>query len=93
MAIEAGIFAELEGNTMFEKDVPAKLKHFRAQVAIEAQSSMALSQGLALCGQQSMSAMADTSADFTMMRAPATAGSIATDRAIKSARMVRPMLM
>jgi hypothetical protein len=78
---------------MFENDVPAKLKHFSAQAAIEAQSSMALSQGLALWGQQSMSAMADISTGLTLMRAPATAGSIATDRAIKSAKMVRPMLM
>jgi hypothetical protein len=78
---------------MFENDVPAKLKHFSAQVAIEAQSSMALSQGLALWGQQSMSAMADISADFTMMRAPTAAGSIATDRTIRSAKMVRPMLI
>jgi hypothetical protein len=78
---------------MFENEVPAKLKHFSAQVAIEAQSSMALSQGLTLCGQQSMSAMADISVGLTLMRAPATAGSIATDRTIKSARMVRPMLM
>jgi hypothetical protein len=92
-AIEAGIFAEVDGNTMFENDVAAKLKHFRAQAAIEVQSSMALSQGLALGGQQSMSAMADVSADLTLMRAPATAGSIATDRAIRTARMVRPMLM
>jgi hypothetical protein len=88
---------------MVENDVVAKLKHVRAQVAIEAQSPMALLQGLALSqrsamwGQQSgMSAMADISvisADATVMRAPAAAGSMATDRAIKSARMVRPVLM
>jgi len=102
-AIEASILAELEGNTMVENDVVAKLKHVREQVAIEAQSPMALSQGLALSqrsamwGQQSgMSAMADISVispDATVMRAPAAAGSIATDRAIKSAKRVRPVLM
>jgi hypothetical protein len=100
MAIEAGIFAELDGNTMFENDAPAKPKHFSAQVAIDAQSPMTLSQVLALSqvsaiwGQQSGMSMADISvesADLTLMRAPA--GSIATDRAIRSARMVRPMLM
>ena len=97
MASEAGILAKLEGNTMVENDVVAKLKHFSAQAAIEAQSSMPLSQGLALWGQQSgMSSIADMaviSADLTLWRAPAAAGSIATDRAIRSARMVRPMLM
>jgi hypothetical protein len=99
IAIESGIFAELEGNTMLKNDVGAKLKHFSAQVAIEAQSPVALSQGLAVWGQQSdMSSMADVSAadmsaDLTPRRAPAAAGSIATDTAIRSARMVRPMLM
>jgi hypothetical protein len=99
MAIEAGIPAELEGNTMLKNDVGAKLKHFSAQVAIEPQSPVVLSQGLAAWGQQSdMSSMADVSAadmsaDLTPRRAPAAAGSIATDRAIRSARMVRPMLM
>jgi len=97
MAIEAGILAELEGNTMLKNDVGAKLKHFSAQVAIDAQSPMALSQGLVIGGQQSgMSSIADisvVSADMTLTRAPAAAGSIATDMAIRSARMVRPMLM
>jgi hypothetical protein len=94
LAIGAGILAALEGNTMLEHDVSAKLKHFRAQAAIEAQSPMALSQGLVMGGQQSdMSSIADISVDWTATRAPAPAGSIATDRAIRSARMVRPMLM
>jgi hypothetical protein len=93
LAVEAGIFAALEGNTMLENDVAAKLKHFRAQAAIEAQSLIALSQGLVTGGQQSMSSMADISIDWAPRRAPAAAGSIATDRAIRSARIVRPMLM
>ena len=78
---------------MFENDVVAVLKHFKAQVAIEAQPSMALSQGLVMGGQQSMSSMADISVGLTLMRAPAAAGSIAIDRAIRSARMVRPVLI
>jgi hypothetical protein len=97
MAVGAAIFAGVEGNsTMLESDVPAKLKQFNAQVAIEAQSPMALSQGLVLGGQQSMSSMADVEAisvGLTLRRALAAAGSIATDRAIRPARMVRPMLM
>jgi hypothetical protein len=81
---------------MFENDVAAKLKHFRTQAAIEAQSPLALSQGLAAGGQQSMSSMADMSvisADLTLTRAPAATGSIATDRAIRSAKMVRPRVI
>jgi hypothetical protein len=81
---------------MFENDVVAVLKHFKAQVAIEAQPSMALSQGLVMGGQQSMSSMvdvADMSVGLTLARAPAAAGNIATDRAIRSARMVRPVLI
>jgi hypothetical protein len=96
LAIEAGIFAALEGNTRFANDFAAKLKHFRAQAAIEAQSPIALSQGLVMGGQQSMSSMADVadiSVGMTLTRTPAAAGSIATDRAIRSAKMVRPMLM
>src|SRR5881392_2413338 len=91
VAIGAGIFAATEGNTMLENDVAAKLKPVRAQAAMEAQSPMALSQGLAAGGQQSgMSCTADMSvisAGLTLTRAPAPAGSIATDRAIRSARM------
>jgi len=45
-ANETLIFAKVEGNTM-TTDAPAKLKHFSAQVAMAAQSSMALSHGLA----------------------------------------------
>jgi hypothetical protein len=96
MAVGAAIFAEVDGNTMLENDVAVKLKHFNAQVAIEAQSPMALSQGLVTGGQQSMSSMADVGAisvGLTLRRALAAAGSIATDKAIRTARMVRPMRM
>jgi hypothetical protein len=91
---ESVILAEVEGNTMIE-DVPAKLKHFSAQVAMVPQPS--ISHGLALWGQQSdMSSVIDMSvgsSDLELTPTPPAAGSIATDRAIRSARMVRPMRM
>jgi hypothetical protein len=96
LAKNDAIFAPAEGKTMIEDDVPAKLKHLSTQVAMVAQSSMAFSHGFALCGQQSViSSIMDMSADsgdLTLTPAPA-AGSIATDKAIRSARMLRPMLM
>jgi hypothetical protein len=97
------IFAKLEGNAMIEEDVPAKLKHLSTQVAMLPQSSMAWSHGFTLGGQQScmsslidMSSVMDMSAwygVFELTPAAAAAGSIATDRLTKSARMVRPVLM
>jgi hypothetical protein len=80
---------------MIDDEVPAKLKHFSAQVAMVPQS-MALSHGFAFGQQSCMSSIADMSAcagDLTLTPAPAAAGSSATDRATRSARMVRPMLM
>jgi len=47
-AKNAAIFAQAEGKTMIEGNVPAKLKHFSAQVAMAVQSSMAFSHGFAL---------------------------------------------
>ena len=97
------IFAKLAGNVMNEEDVPAKLKHFNAQVAMVPQWSMAGPHGFASGGQQScMSSPMDTSSVmdmsawtgvFTLTPAPAAAGSIATERLTKSARMVRAVLM
>jgi hypothetical protein len=97
------IFAKLAGNVMNEEDVPAKLKHFNAQVAMVPQWSMAGPHGFASGGQQScMSSLIDTSSVmdmsawsgvFELTPAAAAAGSIATDRLTKSARMVRPVLM
>jgi hypothetical protein len=89
---------------MNEEDVLAKLKHFNAQVAMVPQWSMAGPHGFASGGQQSrMSSVIDTSSvmdmsarsgDFEFTPAPAAAaGSVATDRLSKSARMVRPVLM
>jgi hypothetical protein len=83
------------GNAMLENVVPGKAKHFSAHVAIEQQSSIALS-GLVLFGQQSMSCAAERCAiaiDFMATLAAPAAGSIATDSAIRSARKVRPMRM
>src|SRR4051812_22489186 len=97
------IFAKLAGKVMNEEDVPATLKHFNAQVAMVPQWSMAGPHGFASGGQQScMSPPIDTSSvmgmstwsgDFERAPAPAAAGSIATDRLTKSARMVRPTRM
>jgi hypothetical protein len=82
---------------MIEDDVPAKLKHLSTQVAMAEQSPIDFSHGFALCGQQSdMSSVIDMSAgsaDLELTPAPPAVGSIATDKAIRSARMVRPMLM
>jgi len=90
------MLAKVEGNTMIDDDVSAKLKHFSAQVAMAAQSSMTFAHGSAFWGQQSgMSSIADMPAadagDLTP--APPAAGSVATARAMRSARMVRPTLM
>lgn len=78
-------------------DVSTKLKHLSAQVAMAAQSSMTFPHGLTLWGQQSgmpsAVEMPAASGDLTVMPALAAAGRIATDRAIRSATMVRPMLM
>ena len=61
------ILAKVEGNTTIEKDVPAKLKHFSAQVAMLPQLSMAWSHGFALGGQQScMSSVTDMSSVMDM---------------------------
>jgi hypothetical protein len=45
---DASIFVEVEGNTIVDDNVPAKLKHFSAQVAMAVQSSMAFSHGFVL---------------------------------------------
>jgi hypothetical protein len=103
----AASFAKLDENTITDHGVPAKLKHFSAQAAMVAQS-LALSQGFALCGQQSpsmadmsvadmsvsdmsVSDMSAVSGDLELTPAPAAAGSMATDKATSSARIVRPM--
>jgi hypothetical protein len=84
--------AEIIGNSTFENDVAAKLKHFNAQVAIHPQSSIALSQGLAAGGQQSIGSEADISVisvDRTLNAPPPAAGSMATDKAIRATNSLR----
>jgi hypothetical protein len=88
--------ATIDGNTTGETDAPAMLKHFSAQTAMEPQSVIPLSQGLAWRGQQTMSSIADISvlsADLEAIFVPATAGSVATDSAIRIANMVRANAM
>jgi len=57
-------FAGIKGNKMPTKDDPAKLKHASMHSAMEQQSSIAFSHGLAECGQQSsIGSDTDTSVD------------------------------
>jgi len=67
------------------------------QAAIEAQSPIDLSQGLAAGGQQSsIGSEADISViswDFNLKAAAPAAGNEATDKAIRSANMVRANTM
>ncbi|PWB58213.1 MAG: hypothetical protein C3F17_19190 [Bradyrhizobiaceae bacterium] len=72
---------------MAVKGVAVRLKHLRAQGAMEAQPSMALSQGVSAEGQQSLCSMAT---GLLAATAPPAAGSSATDRAISRARTMRP---
>ena len=62
----------------------------------EQQSSMADREGRFLWGQQSCTRpvedMCDMSTDFTIIAAPLPVGSMATDKAIKRIRMVRPCM-
>ena len=84
--------AATEGNMMSEADVAKKPKCVSWHIAMDEQWS----HGFALWGQQSMSSIAAMSAisvmsvDFTAILALATAGSMATESAMRSARMVRP---
>jgi len=70
-----------------------KLKHFSAHAAIDRHLSSALPQELTMSGQQScmfsMAAISAISADFGAPTAPLVAGSIATEKATKNAKMVR----
>ena len=67
------------------------------QAIDEQQSSMAVREGRFLWGQQScmrsVEDMCDMSTDFTLIAAPLPVGSMATDKATKRIRMVRPMCM
>jgi hypothetical protein len=88
-------FTTSDGNTIPEWENPEKLKHFSGQVAMEEQSPHTLSHGFVLCGQQSMSSIAAmlATSDFATAAALPAIGSIATERAIRSATMVRATFM
>lgn len=86
-----------KGNGKAEEEAAESPKHLSAQAAMDPQSAIDLSQGAAWWGQQSdMSSAPDMAAisdDFAANAKPPAAGSIATEIAIRRARMVRPMLM
>jgi hypothetical protein len=89
---------------MVDTAAPPDVKQWSAHVAMHADLSMALSEGFAGCGQQSMSsiaamsesaiaAMSDIAFDFATRATPPAAGKTATDRTIRSATMVRATFM
>jgi hypothetical protein len=87
--------AAIDRNATIEEDAPEKPKHLRAQAAIEVQPPIALSQGLVSGGQQSspIADMSDIPAGLRVTLALAAAGIIATDSAIRNARMMRTCFM
>ena len=91
-----------KGNRKGAEEMVERPKHVSAHAAIEPQSAIDLSHGLALGQQSDISSTADTSPeleiaaisdDFTGNTAPPATGSIATEIAIRSASIVRPRLM
>jgi hypothetical protein len=80
-----------------KEDAPAKLRQFMGHAIDEQQSSMAAREGRFLWGQQScmrpVEDRCDMSTDFTLIAAPLPVGSMATDKATKRMRMVRPICM
>lgn len=80
-------------------EVPVKLKHFNAQEAIDAHPSMAFSHGSESSGQQSMSSIVEVSVRKILVGsaiepdAPAAAGRITTNSAIRTANMVLSALI
>src|SRR5215831_9370774 len=99
----AGVsFAACDRKMTSDEAVLAKLKHEIAHMAMHVQPFMDLPEGIASCGQQSMSSMADMSVipvmpfmsmDFAAAPTTPPAGSMATDRAISKAITVRPICM
>jgi hypothetical protein len=85
------------GGGTIKDDAPTKLRQFMGHAIDEQQSSMAIREGSFLWGQQScmrsVEDMCDMSTDFTLIAAPLPVGSMATDKATKRIRMVRPMYM
>jgi hypothetical protein len=99
--VRTGLIAALAGDekAMPEKPVAVKLKQCKAQAAMHAESSAVfcvLSAGAVWrwCSQSGVGADADADisvADGAVAAKPSAAGSIATDRLIRMAIMVRPM--
>jgi hypothetical protein len=89
-----------KGNKKGEEEAVESPKHVSAHAAIEPQSAIDLSQGSARGQQSDTSSPADMSPDIALISGdcagnaalPAT-GSIATEIAIRSASIVRPMLI
>jgi hypothetical protein len=69
----------------------AKLKHFSAQAAIAAQSSAALSPVFFPWCMQPSSSVMDADVSVILATAPPAIGTMATEMAMKAARIVRPM--
>jgi len=98
--VRKGLSAALAGDekAMPEKAVAVKLKHLSAQAAIHAQSSAALCVlplGAAWWwSQPGIVSDADISVVVVRLAAkPIAAGSVATDRPTRTAKMVRPIRM
>jgi hypothetical protein len=98
MRVRTGLSAALAGDekAMPEKTVAVKLKHLSAQAAMHAQSCAVLcvlSLGaLWWWSQSGIVSDADISvAVGTLAAKPIAAGSVATDRPTRTAKMVRPM--
>jgi hypothetical protein len=97
--VRTGLSAALAGNekAMPEKVVAVKLKQFKAQAAMHAESSAVfcvLSADVVWwwCSQFGIAADADISVtDGALAAKPTAAGNEATDRLITMAIMVRPM--
>ena len=104
LAKDMGMLPSSNGK-IIKKGVPTKPKQFVEHVAMdEQQSPMAFSECNFLCGQQSMSSiaddmwsmeadMSDMPTDFVLRAASTEPGSMATDTAIKKIRIVRTRCM
>ena len=91
-----------KGNRKGAEEMVERPKHVSAHAAIEPQSAIDLSHGLALGQQSDISSAADMSpevniaaisGDFAGNAAPPATGSIATEIATTSASIVRPRFM
>jgi hypothetical protein len=83
------------GGGAIKEDAPAKLRQFMGHAIDEQQSSMAVREGRFLWGQQSCMRSVEDMCDMSiiLIAAPLPVGSMATDKATKRIRMVRPICM